>query len=1255
MHTPAELQANGVYDTEPVAGSVRSDGGSGMSIYDIATWLAGIGVAAKIVSTRRKKKLTSKKAAKHPQPVNINEVLVTSEQNPSGVDRNEQAQAAVDANHNARADKTASHVLTNAKAPSQKTPLADAITRSMWLEYLANSHLTVAKDANGNMVEGGAIYEAFLDSMMGFEWAVNDVLQDPTVTQANDGTFDNPLKWRNDIKKRKRAGISAKVFNIVAGVTPAFDNLMTEQGIARVGHEMDSSIPSKHLAQIRAKSSGAYAQIHKVYVKPLVEKVDVLAGDIRTRYDELERDIGRVATVKHVLNEAADAMWRGRELIIRAHEQQLAAVEKALEDVTDGSAIRATLVSKASMLRGEILEQEASLELVRAMYEGLLPWDGKTGLPGGYTKRMAETALNAIKTKYGEDFAQVEQLANDTVQTVRGIRNFAAAAGVFNNADLQTFHDLGFTEYVPLYAEQLDPLEVDESHTYTKRSIMDELTAELPVWEARAMGLTKDLSRYHRSGATKPAADAFTNMKVFSMNMAGRIGQQGWLNSVQQLYEGTVGKPISATRITDEEVLKDLNKSPESGKLVGLIRVRPGMEKYAGISAGRIKPIIAKGHNTYGELVTYHYYFTEPAIQAEIYANANLTDTLSNKGLRDVGALTRLAARMMTTYKPVWNIYNWARDSMERISVMLMRPVKDKEGKLVDKWDLSKAYFKNLAALASSPSAQSELYRYLVLGETQSKLQRVLNEAVGEGAINLLTSQTEKHSIMAELNKSDVEKLTDRATSMLGAGFNKAGLGKVKRNAGKLVDLYVMRLTEVPQITTALASYMAYQDVGVNKGETANRVRDQYDPTRANNKVLNSVTQAFPFIRSTFSGHYNLARTLSEYWKPDTWQAPLAYLVVGTLGTMAVLTMMTGMFGDDEDGVPKLARLPINTLMNGVPVPTSDMGVWSVPVGFGMNKLTWGIGANLWRQTMGLQTSNETAKQLMGLVVDNTSPVQAAGGNIMVDNPTAGLALTFTPLLVKPLMEIATNTKSFGGDKIIARETPKDQFASDQDNFNTPEAYKTWVKAIRETTGIDMRPETMRHLIESYSWGVLSAIPKSVIQDQSDKTLGNVRRKGEVFGPLLTAIGADMAIQPNALDYAQHTYAMQALRMELHKRYGVGETHSDELYEQYADRGKRGGVIKKAAVVTERAMRDKGVPDSVIQYVVNGMQYDKARKEAHQNFTELSKQYYELRRRGEDDPEMRAAVQAAWDNLEELTYNFVKDNDRAYFELLQQQ
>lgn len=1265
VHTPAELQANGVFDTEPVASSVRADGGKGMSIYDLAAWLAGLvtaGGAARVGRKKLKSKKSKSVSSGTPDAAqaDVTEAVAGSEPLVNIYTQAEQAppasaQALVDEFHNAVVDKSKPHVAKNLKAPVQKSPIADAVNRALWLEYLNESHLTAAKDADGNLLDGGETLNTFADSMLLFGHVLDNVMQDNTFAQATDGTFDNPLKWRNDIRNGARAGISAKLMNLAAGATQVFDNLMTEHGIARVGHEADSSIPSKHLAQVRAKGSGAYTQIHKVYVSPFVTKLHLTAADMRVSYDELAQDVGRVGTLNHVLNEAADAMWRGMELYIDERKKQLAAVNQAIADTADGAEIRLTYTSKARILQDDILETTAALDKARAMYNGHTAWDGQTGMPGGYTKVQAEQALAELKSKYGSEFSTIEKLAKENVQVIRGIRNYAAAAGVYSNADLQTFHDLGFSEYVPLFAEQKNPLDVDESEAYTKRSNMDEILADLPVSAAKSMGLTKDLSRYRREGATKPAADAFTNMKVFTMNAAGRVAQQGWLESVQQLYEGTVGKPISATRITDEATLRELNESHKSGKLPGLIRVRPGMEQYAGIDPTKLKPIQYKGHNIHGELVAFNYYFTEPAIQTEIYANTDLTETLATRGLRNVGSLTRFAARMMTTYKPVWNIYNWVRDGLERLSIMLMRPVKDKNGKLVNKWDMAGAYFKNLAVLSVSPSALRGIYRYLMYGETRTPMQATLHEAVGQGAINLITAQTEKHSVMADLSKSTVERVGAAVSTKLGNALNKTGLGKIKLAMERIFGLYVMGFTEVLQVTTGLAAYMAYQDMGVNKGETANRVRDQYDPVRVNNAAINNIATMFPFTRSTLSGHYNLARTLTEYWKPDTWQAPAAYILVGTLGTMATLTALSAVYGDDEDGVPRLARLPAGTLMNGIPVPLSGTGVWSAPVGFGMNKLSYGIGASLWRYSMGVQSGTDTAKQIAGLVVDNTSPMQQVSGTIAYENPAVATALTFVPLIAKPMMEIATNTRSYGGSKIIKRATPTDQYHSEQDNFNVPETYKTWARALRKTTGIDMRPETIRHLFESYSWGPLGAIPKSIIQDQSDKTLGNQQRKGEVFGPFLTAIGADMAISPNALDLSQQSFVMKELQDELHKKYGVGRTHSNATYEKYADRTKNGKVEKVAAVTTERAMRDKGVPENVIKYVTNGMRYEKARQTANKEFTNLSKAYYEARQRGEDDPQMRAAVQAAWDKLETLTNNYVKDNNRAYFEIMRQQ
>ena len=1305
--TPAEMQANGVFDTDPISGKERTD--DGLSAYDVVLGILGAyGAGAITVGVgKRRKKLASKKAQANQQTssgngqggntqTNVSSQSPTqqSAQQAVNTNHNQQAQAnqqtssgngqggntqtnvssqsptqqsaqqAVNTNHNqqAQANQQANgtnHVQTNVQAPPQKTALANAISREMWVNYMnTQSH-------NARFTKNGQV--TFLDDLtenldlLGYTYDV--VMSDPTYEQINNGTLDDGRKWKfTDPTNRKRTGVSATMMNFMAGVTQNFDNLMHKYGIARGGHEADSSLPSIHLSQVRSKASGAYAQIHKLFVKPLFIKIDNLAVELKVGIVGLEADIGRVSTLRHILNEGADALWRSKENLIAERQAQLAAVQAQLARTPSGQPYSKTLTDKANMLTKEITQLQDALDNARDMYEGRKTWDGKTKLPGGYTKARAEQDLADIKVKYGSEFSKVENLAKETAQTVLHIRQFATASGVFTNADLDAFNEIGFQEYVPLYKEQKDNRIPDETDNETQTSFMDRLTADIPTQQAKAMGLTKDLSRYAREGATEIAADGITNLKLFSMNMAGRIGQQQWLQSVQQLYEGNVGKPFSQIAGMSEQELADLNASADSGKLPGLVRVRPGMEEFlpsdlkTAVENGNVKPIVAKGFNKDGNLVTYHYYFTEPTIQNEVYNTTDLTDTFDNKFFRNVGTITRTAARMMTTFKPVWNAYNYVRDSFERISIMLMRPVKDRNGNLVNRWDLSKAYFKNLAAISSSLPAQQEIYRYLTLGEVKTKLQRDLHEAVGSGAINLMTSQTEKHSVMADIKKSGAEKLTNEAMKMLGVGMNKVGAGKAKQLMEQGLDMYVMRLTEVPQLTTALASYLAYKDVGVNQTETANRVRDQYDPLRAGNKYITGASTLFPFVRSTFSGHYNLQRSLTEYWGAGEWQFTALYAIGATLGAIGLFAAMSGLMGDDEDGVPKMARLPTSTLMAGIPVPTGDDGVWSMPVGFGMNKLFLGIGANIYKQWNGWQDGSDTAENMLGLVMDNTSPVQMSSSKTFDENPVAAVGLSFVPTVLKPIVELGFNVNSFRGGKIIGRDTPRDQYDHLQDNFNVPEDYKNMVTWLHKMSGgaVDMRPETLKYLFDGYGGmtGPFSAIPKAILQDKGEKTMGNAMTKGEYFNPVLVAIGADMAIQPNALNITSHTYAMQDLRYELHKQYGVGETHSKEDYTRTADTGPRGGTHNlKAWELTKLKLEEQNAPQEVIDYIVNGMKYNTARKEADGAFKDLADEYYKAKVNGTDTAEMRIALQDAWDNLENLTNEYVMENNRAYYEL----
>lgn len=1260
QHTPAELQASGVWDTRPV--TARASDGTGLS--DTAIWLAAAFAGGGYMVHRRasrkrglrrearKAREEAKRAALEAENLETSQEAADEAASPvAPVQTQEVAQEQVQENHNdaaeaAREAGTHNPAPTNLQAAPQN--IEGVFTdREQWIESLARRR---AKDPQQ--------YQQLLEMMATFDYRLGEVLSDRAYEQVARGDFSNRRRWTGDQTDEERLGWRQWFMNMAGGATIAFDNMLHKLGSAALGYEADSAIATQALAQVRSKSSGAYARIHKFYIAPLTRKTEMLAQQLRRGRGEVETDTGRLKTVLHILNEGAKHQWAQSQAYIDALQEQLLNTHEKIAKLAAGEPVRPAWEETARKLQKEIDERIERLARAQAMFEGREAWDKTTPLPGGFTRARLEEVRDEIQQKYGENYQLVADHAQELAEAIKGIRNMAAAAGVITTAELELYNRIGFKEYVPLYAPQEDPRVVDEDLAQVRTSLMDRIMEGLPVQQARSAGLMRDLSQFAREGSTVEAEDAYTNMKVFAMNMAGRIGQQPWLQAVQQLHEGTIGKPYSVAGNLSSQELEAINKDVE-GKLPGLIRVRPGREDYLPREiktkitrdGTRIRPIRAKGINQFGEVVDYHYYFTDRAIQNEVYHNSDVSESTMMQFLRGAGTITRFAARMMTTFKPVWNAYNWVRDSFERISIMLMRPVKDMDGNMVGKWTLAGHYFRHLARLGASIDAQNEIYRYLAQGEVVTELQRTLDEAVAAGAINLMTTQTDKHSIMSELKKSHIDRLAENVSRSLGAGANKIGAGRVKQVGADALEFYVLRLTEVPQVTTALASYMAYKDAGVNQHETANRVRDQFDPMRSRNEVVRNLTTLYPFVRSTLSGHYNLMRTLSEYWQPGERLGTAMYLAGGIAGMLTIMALAAGMLGDDDDGVPIVARLPAAVLMNGVPLKTPFGGVWSAPVGFGLPKLLWGTAANLYKVMHGQASGTDMFRSMVGLVVDNTSPINTASGAAFDENPVGASILSIAPLAAIPLVELATNTKSYTGGKIYNRDTPKGEYDSEQDNFTVPEAYKGLAKWMRHELGIDPRPETLRHLIETFSYGPLKAIPQSLLNDKGEKTLGAQATKGELAGAWVTALGADMAWSPNALNDENRARQMVEEQYPVVMQYGVTlNAHGDAAAQkkQYGISGK--SHYQKAELVRAKLLA-AGAPPADAQFVYDTQVYEKDMQDARDELKTAAMEYMALRKEGRDDAQLRQRVANANAKMQNITQTYLRKQNRHALEL----
>lgn len=1130
--------------------------------------------------------------------------------------------------------------------PSNRLPpRMDAERRARWHAYLNYAQQTSkhgGNDAWVSMISG-------LESM---DFAFERDLRDFSIEQAMSGNIGKGLMWKGGDIQEKRRGFFSAMFRHMAGATPLFDNLMTKLGIARAGYEMDSSIPSVALGQIRSKSNGAYAQIHKKFIAPITRMIDEMAMKAGMSTAEVEEAVGRYATLLHVLNEGFEGMRRSRAMLINSLKNNLDAMDNYLNATPEKTAAYYTVKQARDRLKHEIKTREDEMQKFVDMYLGFREWDKSIGMPGGYTRDMAQKALRELEAKYGGKL-ELKDGAKHVVSAIRQIRNFGAASGVYTNRDIAAFNAIGFKEYVPLYAERRDPFAVDESEAFTKMSEIDALLHDLPAREARSMSLTKDLSRYHREGSTEIAANAITNMKVFGINMAGRVGQQNWLNAVQGLYEGTVGKGHTVADLNSEDTLLKLNESFNSGEMPGLIRVSPGLERFAGIDATKMHPIRARGYNASGDLVTFNYYFTDPAVQEEIYRTSNLSASLSGRIMRDVGAVTRGFARLITTLKPMWNVWNWLRDGLERFSALMLRPTKDRNGQLVSNLKLTRSFVKNLAYLTTHPSKWREIYGYLTWGETSTPLQMILDEAVGQGAINLMTSQVERRSIMEDSELSTFARIGRRVGGATAALANKAKLGKLYKTPGAMFDFYLTAVAELPQITTALAAYMAFADANVNLTEAANRVRDQYDPLRANNAAITTLSRLFPFTRSVLSGNYNMWRTLTQYWEKDTWKRPVMYAALVGAASYLAITVMAPMFADDDDDdddMPRIGKLGARALTSGLPLPFGEEGVRTIPSGFGINNVAWATGANIWLLTHGFIEPEEATLNVMGTVIDNTSPTQTASGATWGDNAAIGALLTVTPSILLPIAEIAVNKRSFDGGKIVKGDTKGDKYASDQGSFNTPEDYKAMAAALREV-GIDVRPEIVQHVLTSYMAGPLSYYPKVKWQDKSDKTFGLDKTKGELFGPIATMMALDLYVQPKALASRRRAYAMQEFQDKLHKRYGVSKAHTDEEYESFGQRGPKGGLVKDSIQVTESMLKDKGADEADILFIIGGMEFKREFDKANREYIKLSQELMKQAKAGVDKPYMRMAAQRAFERQQKLTDDYVAKYEKLYYAL----
>lgn len=1069
-------------------------------------------------------------------------------------------------------------------------------------------------------------------------------------------------QWKFVSTKKGNVGALAKLFNVLGGATPLLDTVARNNNIAAVGYEADSNVLSTSLAGIKMRRTGVFSVLSSRYLDPLNKNIHKLAYRAKVEQATLREDLGELANARHILDEAY--AYHVKDIKEQIDIAQTA-VDTIRSKIASQGGATAEQANDLSIVNKHLDELNTEFKLIDDTYNGKIAWDkSKVKLPGGRVKAEWEKIISDTKAKYGENYDSLVALSDDIYNALTETRKYAAAHGVYNTDQLASINNIGFKKYVPLYKKEKTADEVLSSHPddEVQLSIVAKtLNKYSSNYRGFAVSQTRDLTRYHRQGATSPADNAYNNLEAYLLNMAGRIAEQPFREVLQQAYEGTTYTPYSASAITDPETLAELN-TPEGSKFSGLIRVPVGGLEYLPNSLKErikapngveyVKPIRAKGYDKDGNVVDFDYYFTDKAVRDELYSNVDFSLEFDNLAVNALSHLTRFQAGLFTRFNPTWNAWNYVQDSSERISNILFREVRDKDGNRINRIKVAGAYVESLATMTANPHALFEILQYMHDDtKLETPLQRLLHEAKRSGAISLITSLTKRSTALQELKKSDVARLTEYAKNKFGVIIDS---NIITHKGAKIVsasaELYFNTIVELPQILTALAAYEAYRSVGVNQAETANRVRDQFDPFRTQNSFIKKASVMYPFVRAAGAGGYNLLRTLTQYWGKGDRLGTVLTLAAGAAIMYGLQAMALAALGYDDDDEPYAKRLSATDLARGIPLKGSKGDVLFFPVGFGLNALVATITANVHSMQMGQQSGTEAMMNVAGSITHNLSPVNTGSSASWAKDPTAASILMLSPTIVQPLVEIATNTDAFTSRDIYGSKTPKDERDSEQGGANVPEKYKDYAKSIYKV-GLDVRPETIQHLAENYLVGPLKAITAD-INDRADKTLGAESTKGEYYGTFATAIGLDLKRSHTALSDTNYSYKMLDLQSKILKSYNVPTSHAAEDYGEFDINRKTEG----AAALTASKLRAAGASESEINFVLNAMEFSNARENINRDYNKAKVKLVRSQAEGAGTSEYINAyeqVQNYSSAVFDLTKTYISENRELYDEMLQ--
>lgn len=532
-----------------------------------------------------------------------------------------------------------------------------------------------------------------------------------------------------------------------------------------------------------------------------------------------------------------------------------------------------------------------------------------------------------------------------------------------------------------------------------------------------------------------------------------------------------------------------------------------GQNELAGMQRVRItgtdttgKPgIFFTEHTADGKTENYKFIFTDKTndnIMASLFPKEQTTNPL----LQAMATSTSAYARVLTKYRATFAPVNWFREGAERAVNLASRHI-TVNGKTINPLELQA----RIRAATLNPVVVASLAEYMTTGKNaDNEYVKAYKELEATGALATINDVL-KH------NEKDIRKDLRRMKGL--------------RKYAKQLDGIATHYNEVFGAAPAVAAYVTLKKAGVDSERAAMFILDTFN-------IHNSGTwthwmRAFqPFIVPAMEGSRNLLRTMST---PRGWTIGAA----GIATSIMLYTMLASLAPDDE-----MDKMSLPELSRYIPLYGKDGSFVKLPVAFGLPRQTWVTGAAIARLVRGSSTPAEALSGTTASLAEELLPVTGKfSGDHASRNPLLAALHALTPDIMRPFVEVATNTSHFG-TPIHGSFREGEAFASESGKTRTADVWKNAATYLRENFGIDVFPESIRHVINYYAAGALSGLTTWMENDSLYMSKGHMTTRQELGG-FWTSVGLTMLYDNGRQRTERQYWRMQDKVDDLMKRYGV--------------------------------------------------------------------------------------------------------------------